>query len=213
MALPSLRRERRKEQPHLPWAHWGSHQPATFVWCLWNPCPCCAFPEWCLQQWAGTVKQCQPQKIKTHGCEKLVWACDFPIPFICCGVCLMLCTVSKISNVEKRNFEGFVTSYQYPSPKGNPSSFFLLILPEKKSSLHLATSHRKPYGSGCQGLFLSPQLNEALPATWHTKFVYNPASKEEHILVITLPIRFLVSYMVQGQAEDIRKFRGLNPVL
>lgn len=33
---------------------------------------------------------------------------------------------------------------------GNPSSVFLLILLEKKGSLHLATFHKKPYGSGCK---------------------------------------------------------------
>lgn len=50
---------------HLPGAHWGPHQPAAFPCCLWNPCSCCAFPGCCLQVWVGTVKQCQPQKIKT----------------------------------------------------------------------------------------------------------------------------------------------------
>ena len=33
---------------------------------------------------------------------------------------------------------------------GSPSLVFLLILPEKKGSLHLATFHKKPYGSGCK---------------------------------------------------------------
>lgn len=93
--------QQEKRMQHLPPAHWGTHQLATFMWGLWNPCSCCAFPDWCLQVWVGTVKQHQPQKIKAHDFEKLVWASDFQIPFICCGVRSMLCTVSKISNVEE----------------------------------------------------------------------------------------------------------------
>lgn len=56
-------------------------------------------------------------------------------------------------------------------PNGNhPASVFFLILLEKKRSLHLATFHKKPYGSGWKHSkvtgFFYPHLNEILLCTW-----------------------------------------------